>query len=195
VTSEIGLVFLPRGSILAVITFQELPLLLPSYGRSSRAVPWYGGSWSRWTIIIFVPFRGPCFWRLLFRFGRCRPLHNAQSLTVTRWKFRLLASRPPARESAWRSCWMSSRFLDVAANSGFGPLFHCCIWGLSFVSSRPSVFYECASYAVPFLYGGHPSAGAATSCGTHHHPGSVSSAVAGALRLDASPQIGPPVLK
>jgi hypothetical protein len=51
----------------------------------------------------------------------------SRSLPVTRWKSQLLASQPPVRESAWRSCWMPSCFLDVAAVSGLGPFYHFCV--------------------------------------------------------------------
>jgi hypothetical protein len=67
------------------------------------------------------------------------------------WTSRLLALQPPVRESAWRSCWMPSRFLDVATVLRLGPLFHCCLPGASVVSSRASVLRGLLLQHCPFL--------------------------------------------
>jgi hypothetical protein len=74
---------------------------------------WCGQKFQEWLMLLH-------FWLLIcclfFRFGGGRPLHNIQSLTsLTQWKSRRLASRPPTRESIWRSFLITSRFIDVAA--------------------------------------------------------------------------------
>jgi hypothetical protein len=86
-------------------------------------------------------------------------------------------------------------FPDVAAPLNLSSLCRCCIPGPSVVSSLLSVLYDRGLYAVPFLNGGSSVCGRRpTSSGTYHRPGSVSSAVGGALRPDAGPRTGPAML-
>jgi hypothetical protein len=72
----------------------------------------------------------------------------SQSLPVTRWKSRLLASRPSIRKSAWRPCWKTSCFRDVTGVFRIGLLDYCCIPGPSGFSSRQSVPSDRVPYAV-----------------------------------------------
>jgi hypothetical protein len=62
----------------------------------------------------FFLFRGLYFWRLFFRFGGGRPLHNVQSLSLsaTHWKSRPLASRPPTQvcsKASYNAFWLPRR--------------------------------------------------------------------------------------
>jgi hypothetical protein len=84
---------------------------------------------------------------------------SSHSLLAAWQKTRLLTSWPPFWESAWWSCWMSSRFLDVTTVLHLGPLFTCCFLGPSLVSSRSLVLYDCGAHAVRDGMVGHPSLG------------------------------------
>jgi hypothetical protein len=92
-----------------------------------------------------------------------------------------------------KASYMSSCFPNIAPASGLGPLWRYWISAASIISSWPSVFYERIPYAVQEWHGGSSFCGRwPTSSGTNHRPGSVSSAVGGALRLDAGPHTSPP---
>jgi hypothetical protein len=89
----IGLAFLPRGSVLSVITLQLLPLLLPSVPRSSS-------------------FLRAVLWNLFFCFGGGRLVHNVQSLT-----FRSPVADPTIRFSISSSTVFLKILLDVFSSA------------------------------------------------------------------------------
>jgi hypothetical protein len=64
------------------------------------------------------------------------------------------------------------------------------------VSFRLSVLYDCIPYTMRERRGRSSDCGQRpTSSWTYHRPGSISSAVSGALWLDAGPHVDPPVLQ
>jgi hypothetical protein len=120
---------------------------------------------------------------------------EADPSTMLPLSFRSPVEDPTVRFSIY-SYRISTPSSDVAALLLLGSLFHCYIPCPSVVSSRTSVLYDRVPYAVQerqcrstFLEE-RP-----TSAGTHHRPESASSAAGRALRLDAGPRIGPPVLR
>jgi hypothetical protein len=123
----------------------------------------------------------------LLSFRRGPTLHDAQSLTFRNlMKSRLLASRPPTGEFVRGPHVMSSRFPDVAAVSCFVLWCRCPLsWRVPYDYVR-CVVQERHSGSTVLRW--RP-----TSAGTHHRPGSLSSAVRGALQPNAGPHIGPPV--
>jgi hypothetical protein len=95
----------------------------------------------------------------------------------------------------WCCCQLSCPSSDIAAALRFGSLCRCCIPGPSAVSSQLSVLHDHVPYTVQERHGRSSVCGRRpTSASTHYRPASVSSTV-GALHLDSSPHISPPVLR
>jgi hypothetical protein len=154
--------------------------------------------------------------RLVFRFGGTDPSTMfSHSLFAIHWKTGLLVSQLPV----WRPCWVFSCFPDVTALLHLGSLWRCCIpvapdvsywmsvlsrfllqrfpWSaFSLFSSWPSVLYDRIPYAMQERHGWSIVLGQQpTFSGTHYCSGFVSTAVGGAILLDAGPPIGPAVLR
>jgi hypothetical protein len=138
---------------------------------------------------------GPC--SLFFRFGGGRPLHNVQTFI-----FRMLMQNSTARFAisspiTKRSCSFKSRPLMLLLHSAFAPR--------PFLNVRP-FWVPCTTrpclvpddrvpHAMQERHGGPTVLGQRpTSSGTYHCPGSTSSVVSGALRLDAGPHTASSVL-
>jgi hypothetical protein len=121
---------------------------------------------------------------------------SSHSFSAARWKIRQLAFRSPDQRTSWRFRRMSSPSFIPFLHSGRFRRLLSSVRLLGAPLAILSLPDPWRPFAVQEWHGGSTALWQRTTCtGTHHHSRPVSSAVGGALRLDAGPHICPPVLR